>query len=358
MLNKLKKQGHEIIIYTARKMKTHNNNLGKVIKDIALITINTLEQFDIQYDELIFGKPLADIYIDDKALNPYVNDMSLFGYFYDKNEFIHNKVSNNKYNSIKKYDNVINKNGPYKFMKGELYFYQNIPCEIKNLFPCLKNFNKENEFLSLSIEYVDGIPLFYLYKNKLLTSKIIDNLFDILNKIHSTQCGITIQDENIHNNYFKKLKDRFNKNDYFFEDSQSVYDNIIEELQKNYSPRIVDVIHGDFWFSNIIQEYNDNYKLIDMKGQVDNILTLNGDLYYDYGKFYQSILGYDVVLNSCELDIEYISKMEKYFLEKCEEKKLNIKYLKSVTKSLIFGTIHFIEKNEIKNSIWNFLKKI
>jgi hypothetical protein len=95
-----------------------------------------------------------------------------------------------------------------------------------------------------------------------------------------------------------------------------------------------------------------------MKGQVDGINTLNGDLYYDYGKFYQSILGYDLVLNDCKLDFDYISSMEKYFLEKCKEKMLNINYLKSVTKSLIFGTLHSIEKCETKASIWNFLKSL
>jgi capsule biosynthesis phosphatase len=79
LLISLKQTGHEIIIYTARRMKTHQNNVGKVIKDIAFVTINTLEKFNIPYDELIFGKPIADIYIDDKALNPYINDISYFG---------------------------------------------------------------------------------------------------------------------------------------------------------------------------------------------------------------------------------------------------------------------------------------
>ena len=79
LLISLKQNGHEIIIYTARRMKTYQNNVGKVIKDIAFVTINTLEKFNIPYDELIFGKPIADIYIDDKALNPYINDISYFG---------------------------------------------------------------------------------------------------------------------------------------------------------------------------------------------------------------------------------------------------------------------------------------
>jgi len=358
LLHKLKNLGHEIIIYTARRMKTHNNNIGKVIKDIAVTTINTLEEFDICYDELIFGKPLADIYIDDKALNPYINEISLFGIFNDNDEYIYNKVSNNKYNSIKKNKELIIKEGPYIFMKGELYFYQNIPDELQLYFPKLHNFNKIDNNLTISIDHIDGIPLFYLYKNKLITNKMINQLFDILDKIHTTNYNITITSDNIYNNYFEKIKNRFNKNDYYFEDADQIYEIIIGKLQKNYSPQIVGIIHGDFWFSNIIIEYNDNYKFIDMKGQVDNILTLNGDIYYDYGKLYQSILGYDLILNNCPIDSEYISLTEKYFIDKCIQKNLNIEYLKSVTLALIFGTFHFIEDYDSKNRIWNFLKNI
>ena len=358
LLTSLKKEGHEIIIYTARRMKTHNNNVGKVVKDIALVTLNTLEKFNIPYDELIFGKPIADIYIDDKAINPYINDISYFGLFNEKNEFIHNKIENNKYNTIKKNNNIIKKNGPYKFLKGELYFYQNIPIQISNLFPKLINFNKFNENLEISIEHINGIPLFFLYKNKLITENHINKLFDILYQIHNIEYSITIEDKYIYNNYFKKLEERFNINDYFFDDAQKVYNDIINDLHKYYSPKVVSIIHGDFWFSNIMLEYNDNYKCLDMKGHVDNILTLNGDMYYDYGKMYQSILGYDMVLNNCNIDKEYILSTKTYFIKKCKEINLNIEYLTAVTKSLIFGTFHSIENKESKKRIWDFIKSI
>jgi capsule biosynthesis phosphatase len=359
LLNKLKNMGHEIIIYTARRMKTHNNNVGRVIKDIALITIQCLEKFDIPYDELIFGKPLADIYIDDRALNPYVNNISLFGIFNDNEEYIPNKIANNKYNSIKKSDNVVTKEGPQKFLKGEIYFYQNIPPSLQVYFPTLRNYEKIKEKIFISMDYVEGIPLFYLYKNKLITKKIIDDLFIILDKFHKSEIVVNINDENVKNNYFKKLENRFAiKNDYWFEDAQIVYNDIIKELNDNYNPKIVGIIHGDFWFSNIILDYADNYKCIDMKGQVDDILTLNGDLYYDYGKFYQSVLGYDLVLNNIDIDHEYTSFIEEYFLYKCKEIKLDTVFLKSVTKSLIFGTIHSISDYESKNRVWSFLKSI
>ena len=67
-LQQLKEQGHYIIIMTARNMLTYNNNLGKIIAHQAPIVIEWLNKHRIPYDELHFGKPLADFYVDDKAV--------------------------------------------------------------------------------------------------------------------------------------------------------------------------------------------------------------------------------------------------------------------------------------------------
>ena len=67
-LNELRNNGHYIVIFTARNMLTHNNNLGKIIANQAPIVIDWLKKYNIPYDELLFGKPLADYYIDDKAI--------------------------------------------------------------------------------------------------------------------------------------------------------------------------------------------------------------------------------------------------------------------------------------------------
>ena len=367
LLKKLRDDGHEIIIYTARRMKTHGGNVGKVIKDIAGITIDTLERFNIEYDELIFGKPIADIYIDDRAINPFINDLSYFGLYYDTNsntsQFIPNKIKNNKYNKIKRCDEYIVKTGPLNILKGELYYYQNIPSGFENYFPKLVDYKKYEDTIDLKIEYVEGIPLYYLYKNCLLTYRHIDDLFDILDRLHHSQRDdIMITRDNIKNNYINKLKNRFNKQDYYFEDADDVFLDIIADIETHFNPTISQVIHGDFWFSNIILTYEGGYKLIDMKGAIDNILTLNGDIYYDYGKLYQSILGYDLVLNgsseASECSTEYIQTMKAYFLKKCVAKGLDINYLKSTTKGLVFGTMPFIShySKDIKNNIWKLIK--
>ena len=358
LLQQLKKMGHEIIIYTDRRMKTHKNNIGKVIKDIALVTIQTLERYNIEYDELLFGKPIADIYIDDKALNPYVNNISYFGIDIEENEYLHNKVENNKFNTITKQNNSIKKSGPYSILKGEIYYYQHLPLSIKHFYPQLNDYNKIDNCIELYLEHIQGIPLFYLYKNKLLTCDHIDKLFTILDTIHNCSHSINITDQHIKNNYIKKIQDRYNKNDYFFEDADQIYSQIIKELEKTYDPQLSCVIHGDFWFSNIILDYSDNIKLIDMKGQVDGILSLNGDKYYDYGKMYQSILGYDLIINDCLLDQEYLSTMNNYFIERCVKHNLNVDFIKAVTKSFLFSNIFFLDKNDKKLKVWDFIKKL
>ena len=67
-IQRLKKEGHYIIIMTARNMATHRNNLGKIIANQAPIVFEWLKKYEIPYDEIHFGKPLADFYIDDKAI--------------------------------------------------------------------------------------------------------------------------------------------------------------------------------------------------------------------------------------------------------------------------------------------------
>lgn len=66
-IQELRKSGHYIIIQTARNMATCDSNMGKVMKNVGKITLEWLEKYDIEYDEIFFGKPNAEIYIDDRA---------------------------------------------------------------------------------------------------------------------------------------------------------------------------------------------------------------------------------------------------------------------------------------------------
>lgn len=67
-LTELKNKGYYIIIATARNMRTYNGNLGQVIKAQAGLVTDWLKKHNIPYDELYFGKPYVDYFIDDKGI--------------------------------------------------------------------------------------------------------------------------------------------------------------------------------------------------------------------------------------------------------------------------------------------------
>ena len=66
-IKNLRKDGHYIILQTARNMATCESNIGKVIKNIGKVTLEWLDKNEIEYDEIYFGKPNAQLYIDDRA---------------------------------------------------------------------------------------------------------------------------------------------------------------------------------------------------------------------------------------------------------------------------------------------------
>jgi capsule biosynthesis phosphatase len=67
-LRSLRAAGHVIILYTARHMRTCDGNLGRVVARVGAVTLDWLDRHGVEYDELYFGKPSADVYIDDNAL--------------------------------------------------------------------------------------------------------------------------------------------------------------------------------------------------------------------------------------------------------------------------------------------------
>ena len=58
-INKLRDKGHKIIFFTARGSGTGI--------DWVEFTKNQLDDWGLSYDEILFGKPEADYFIDDKS---------------------------------------------------------------------------------------------------------------------------------------------------------------------------------------------------------------------------------------------------------------------------------------------------
>lgn len=67
-LKRLKRQGHYLILHTARHMKTCNGNVGQVVARQGETLLAWLKKHGIEYDEIWFGKPYADVYVDDNVV--------------------------------------------------------------------------------------------------------------------------------------------------------------------------------------------------------------------------------------------------------------------------------------------------
>ena len=66
-------QGFEIVIATARNMRTHNENVGKINALTLPVIIDWLKQHDVPYDEIYVGKPWCGhegFHVDDKSVRP------------------------------------------------------------------------------------------------------------------------------------------------------------------------------------------------------------------------------------------------------------------------------------------------
>jgi len=319
----LYKLGNTIIIET-----TLSSDKEAEIHDI-------LYKKDIKYHNIYYNKPQYDFHISTKSFTYNDNLEKELGFY-------NNKIETREFNNIiqtniKTYKKISDD------LSGEINYYLNIPSQIKDIFPIMLNYdNNLNHWYEM--ENINGIPISKLYLNQELTIDQLDNVLGTLTRVHSIiPCNrITIP---IYNNYSNKLKKRYENYDYsIFENSNILYNKICDGLikyeNKNYG--ISCMIHGDPVFTNILINNLGKIKLIDMRGKLDNILSIYGDKLYDWAKIYQSLIGYDEILENKYISNEYKLEIKSYFLNKFS----NIfegpdykYYLNIITASLLFTLI-------------------
>ena len=134
------------------------------------------------------------------------------------------------------------------------------------------------------------------------------------------------------------------------ESLNSIYNSLIEYLTEYEANKngIFGIIHGDAVFSNCIVDENNSFKLIDMRGKLDDVLTIYGDILYDYAKVYQSLLGYDEILLDKIVSNEYRKKLINVFIDFIKEN-LGEKYInmiKMITKSLLLTLLPLHNNNK------------
>jgi len=343
-INFLHDLGHTTIIYTARRMKTHGGNIGKVTADISKITIDTLDRFNIKYDEIYFGKPYANFYIDDLAISTF-SDLEKETGFYNihPKSRDHNRIEiSGKY--VVKYSNSIS---------GEKFFYENIPHSISYLFP--KMIECGDDYIKIT--KIDGIPISFLNTNNTLSESVIKSILSKIDLVHNSD--FFSGEIDIYQNYNKKMISRVKEYDgSIYPDFESVKNDVISYLEgyeSNNRGRL-GVIHGDPVFTNILIDNNNNLKFIDMRGKLGDHLTIYGDIFYDYSKMYQSLIGYDHILMDKDIDDDQISQNIEYFSQYIVDKYgvESLIDIKQITKSLILSLIPL--HSEKCNSFYELIK--
>jgi capsule biosynthesis phosphatase len=347
-LRLLHKNGHKIIIYSARRMRTFKSNLNLVKKNIEKLTISQLKKFKIPYHKLILGKPYAHFYIDDLSVNSYENLQYSLGYNYDMNiSRSFNKVTVGENYTVKSSDNI-------KKIQNETKYIKNLPISIKNYFPEIieqgKNFYK--------IETIKGVSYSYLYLNTLLSNVDIDLLLKSLNKIHKTKINnkMLMYKNNIYKNYSNKFKKRLKNIDANLRNKFKIHINSVINFLDTYEDKKmgqIGLIHGDPVFSNIFKNTDNNIKFIDPRAGELNFFSMYGDIFYDYAKVYQSLVGFEEISNYQKTNNKYCLDKKKYF-EDCfvnifDNEKL--KKLRFITSSLLVSMIPLQDK---KNALKYF----
>jgi capsule biosynthesis phosphatase len=331
-LKLLHRLGHTIIIYTARRFRTHSGNVGAIVADIGKVTFDTLDKFNIPYDEIFFGKPYAQYYIDDLAVNANSSLDKALG-IYDTD------IAPRSFNKVEYTDNTVIK---HTSNEGEVYWYKNIPESLQKYFPEVVSI-QDNK---IELERINGVSYSYLYTNKQLTQKHLFSLVNALDNIHSFDYPSPV---NIYSNYSRKLRQRITE----YPELYTKYGIVDLLLKITYSLQdyetnnegVSGIIHGDPVFTNVF-ETPTGIKFIDMRGKQGDEVTLYGDVYYDFAKIYQSLIGYDNILNGIEIDDAYRSELVTYFENMISKEVLD--KIKLITASLLISMLPLHDDDETK----------
>lgn len=335
-LNFLYSQGHHIIIYTARRMRTHNGNIKKVKKEIEKLTIDQLRLFKIKYHEFVFGKPYANFYIDDLSINPIDNLNTKLGYYESKDSLTRNfneVVVGEKF-TIKKSSNL-NK------LNSEINYLKKIPTKIKKFFPIVKETGKN----FYKMETINGLKLSYLLVNNLLTKEDLTNLTKRLNLVHNSKIPTNKNKVNMYDNYSKKFTIRTKKLKKYKKKYLDKVNEYLRYYEKNNNGKI-GVIHGDPVLSNVIKKNNNDIIFLDPRGSLGKNFTIFGDINYDFAKIYQSLTGYENIILEKKIDQNYLNDLKNHFEDLVINKNKieNLETLKNLTASLYFTLIDFHNK--------------
>ena len=330
LLRQLHSAGHTIIITTSRGMP-HGGGVDRAVAEQGYETFKLLEEFAIPYDELHFGKPHADVYVDAHAISSQGDLNRDLGWYMGSGEraqgALDGAIDARSFNMVRSAGKShVLKSSKAEVLKGECHWYRSIPTSLACYFPQLIEIEEgdtscDDAVSSITMAKVAGVTFSHLATARLLLPEWVRRLIRALHRMHTEQpeAGSALARErkasnvDLCANYGSKVKKRATEH-------ISLYDSLAEELGINVRT-MADVligfleefeassraqhafyIHGDPVFSNILRTSDDRIVMIDMRGQLGKWTTTQGDIHYDLSKVFQSLCGYDFMLLDQTLD--------------------------------------------------------
>ena len=311
-INYLYDNGAKIILYTSRGMVSCNGNLEKIITKNKDILEKWLEKNNVKYTELIFGKPLGDLYIDDKAMNV--------------REFVNQKfckLSGHSGYSVIRIGNLVKKEMSEENFK-----------KLNDWYMCSYGIAKSPKIISklyttMYLEYIEGQNAYNVMSKELL-NKIIEQILKFKN----------VKYDEFNKEKVIKSIEKHKSND---KEWNKLVDECIEMVNKIDLQKYASLSHYDFTLANTIVKDNEIYLL-------DSLFDKEASSYLlDFAKFKMSLDGYEELF--------------------CDGKKVNKKYSRILSRKLkrlgiykevlileYMWTIRLYNYNEDKEKVKKFAK--
>lgn len=307
-------ENHQIVVYVSSTLMKRDE-FAVILKTASIMVI------EMPYH--------IDILVTTMAVTPYSDLEKEIGIY-------RNHTSSRSFNTIRYENDTVTKLSK-ETLRHQIHWYRNIPSCLLNLFP---RFIHSSSDRSYTIQKIKGVSLSRIYASG---DKVpVKDIFESLQRIHSVKPCKENEPLSIHSLTIDKMKHRYTTYASIYaeqKDSENLYTTLIREYAKfrdELNKESQCVMHGDSVLSNIIFESTTSrLKFIDMRGEVFENSTIYGFAIYDLAKLYQSLAGYDAIINGV-LQRDDLLKLYENLLQ---SRQISLQQIRIIAAILFFSMI-------------------
>eukprot|EP00967_Tisochrysis_lutea_P100768 scaffold150620_cov35-Tisochrysis_lutea.AAC.3 len=226
-------------------MTEKGGNVGAVIAACGNVTLKSMEDLNIPYDEIHFGQPNADLYIDRAVACASADAEKDIGWRLKDRKGMpeDGMVAARHFNEVQLSGDYVIKTASTAVLRGEIFFYQHVPEDIADIFPELISCStgpytvgklekdgppcptdavsglvmpssprSSGPISSMTLQRIRGVTFSHLVTSRCLTPGRLQLFLKALRRIHSSpgdpSTTIPLAEINLGDNYLPKLRKR------------------------------------------------------------------------------------------------------------------------------------------------------